>query len=177
MSDEVEGKEEASEEQSTKKPINVKSLLMLGGCAVLQLAIVLAAWYFVRMANEAPQQVTAAEPADEPDVIEVSVIPKSPDEKIRAINAKEGKLVYWGLKVFLQVRKDDVDHVKDKLIANENLVKQEIARLVADCEPFLLKEAGQPTLKRQIRFALNGILGKGTINQVLISECIPQTLD
>ena len=170
----------AEGEAAPKKKLNLKALLMVGGCLAAQAVIVLVVLFFAKAANEtAPQEAAAAEvPAAEPELVEISVTPNAASEKIRAINAKKGRLVYWGLKVFLQIRKADFEPVKEKLITNENFVKQEIARIVADCEPFLLEqEADHATLKRQIRFALNGVLGKGTINEVLISECIPATLD
>lgn len=169
----------AESEEKPKRKLNLKALLMVGGCLAAQAIIVLVVLFFARAANETPQVVEAAATVStDPEMVEISVTPKDPSEKVRAINAKKGRLVYWGLKVFLQIRKADFELVKEKLITNENYVKQEIARIVADCEPFLLEqEADHATLKRQIRFALNSVLGKGTINEVLVSECIPQNLE
>ena len=82
------------------------------------------------------------------------------------------------LKVHLQVPAGQEEFVEKRLSANENFVKQEITTIVGACDPVLLEqEADHATLKRQIRFALSKVVGKGTINDVLISECIPQTAD
>lgn len=87
-------------------------------------------------------------------------------------------MVCWMLKVYLQVPKDQANHVAEQLKVNQNFVRQEILTIVGSCPPAILEqEADHATLKRQIRYALNKVLGKGTVNAVLISECIPAPLD
>ena len=168
----------AENEDAAKKKLNLKSLLMIGGWVLAQGLIVLVVLWFAKSGNSTPAPAAAAEVAGQPEFVEVSVIPNDPDAKIKAINAKSGRLVYWMLKVHLQVPKPQLDYVTKRLEANENFVKQEISTIVSACDPVLLEqEADHATLKRQMRFALNKVLGKGTINDVLISECIPATLD
>ena len=167
--------EEPAADEKPKKKLNLKALLMVGGCLAAQAVIVMVVLYFAGAANKEPQHAAAAEPQAEEaqETVEICVTPNTPNEKIKAINSKKGSVHYWVLKVYLQVRTADFERVKTKLVANENLIKQEISRIVADCEPFLLEgEADHATLRRQIRFALAGVLGKGTVNDVLISECI-----
>ncbi len=171
--------ETTEEETKQKKKLNLKTILLIGGCAVAQALIVLVAlWVFKSATDTAPPQAEGAEQASGIEVEEVPVIPSEPEAKIKAVNAKSGRLVYWSLKIHLQVPKPQKDYVVKRLKQNENFIKQEITTIVAACDPVILEqEADHATLKRQIRFALNKIPGKGTVNEVLISECIPATLE
>jgi len=171
--------EKAAEGQEPKKKrFGLKTILLVGGWAVLQLAIIGGALWILKTAKEAPAKAEAAQSTEAAGNVEMSVIPSDADGKLKAVNAKSGRLVYWTLKVHLQVPEEQAEHVKKKLAANENFVKQEIATIISACDPVLLEqEADHATLKRQIRFALNKVVGNGAINEVLISECIPATMD
>jgi len=179
MAEEKDVGEQPSEEgEGTKKKINLKAIVMIAGCAVGQVVLILVVLWFAKSATNTPVPIQAAEMVGQPDMVEISITPKDPDAKIKAVNAKSGQIVYWVLKVHLQVPKAQADYVSDKLEANEHFVKQEITTIVSACDPVLLQqEADHATLKRQIRFALSKVLGKGTVNAVLISECIPAMLE
>ncbi len=57
-------------------------------------------------------------------------------------------------------------------------IVKEILRIVGESDPTLLEqEPDLATIKRQISFALSRLLGKGTVQQVLISECLKQNGD
>jgi flagellar basal body-associated protein FliL len=173
----------AEGEEKPKKKLNLKAIILVGGFLVFQVIVVLIVLMFVKSANDhgpetAEAATTATTEPSEPELMEMSLTPATPDQRIRAINSKGGTTVFWGLRIFLQIRKADEEHVKTKLTANENLVRQEVLRIVGESDPSLLEqEADLATIKRQISFALGRLLGKGTVQQVLISECLKQNGD
>jgi flagellar basal body-associated protein FliL len=175
----VEKKESAAapvaEEGGAKKSKLKKLILILGGFVVVQAMVVGVAVMVIKWAtNPAPVQAkTETVPVHE-EMVLVSVLPKENDGKIRAVNARSGQLVYWSIKVSVRVPSGQAKEITERLIANADLVKQEITTVVAACDPDILQqEADHATLKRQICFALNTILGKQMVSEVVIPECLP----
>ena len=180
MADGQQAETGAQETGGEKKKRNIKTILLVGAFVVLQVVLtVVIVWAFKGATGTGPQKVEAkGSVEDEQQFVLVAALPNDPSNKIVAVNAQRGQLVYWALKVSLRVPKGQEDDLKKRLIANEDLIKEKINTVVRACDPTILEqEADHATLKRQIRFALNGILGKGTIGQVVIPECIPQPVD
>jgi len=178
MAEEKDVEEQTAEGETGKKQINLKSILMIAGFAVGQIVIIFVAVWVVKSMTHTPAPIQAHEVVGQPDMVELALNPKDPEAKIKAVNAKSGQIVYWVLKIHLQVPKSQADYVAQRLESNQNFIKQEITTIVGACDPVLLQqEADHATLKRQIRFALSKVLGKGTVNAVLISECIPAMLE
>ena len=174
---EAEGQET---EGQKKKGLNIKTILLVGGLVVLQAVLtVVIVWALKGATGTGPQTAEAKQGAeDEPQFVLVPALPNDPTNKIVAVNAQRGQLVYWALKVTLRVPKGQEEGLKERLIANEDLIKEKINTVVRACDPVILEqEADHATLKRQIRFALTGILGKGAIGEIVIPECIPQKVD
>ena len=164
-----------AEEGGEKKSKLKKLILVLGGFVVVQALVVAVAVVVIKTATSAAPAAVKAEttPAHE-EMVLVSVLPKESDGKIRAVNARSGQLVYWSIKVSVRVPAAQAKEITDRLIANADLVKQEITTVVAACDPDILQqEADHATLKRQICFALNTILGKQMVSEVVIPECLP----
>lgn len=181
MAEEQRAREtEAEESQGEKKGLNVKTMVLVGIFVVLQAVLtVVIVWAFKGATGTGPQKAEANQAVeDEPQFVIVPALPNTPSNKIVAVNAQRGQLVYWALKVSLRVPVGQEEHLKERLIANEDLIKEKINTVIRACDPTILEqEADHATLKRQIRFALNSILGKGTISEVVIPECIPQKVD
>ena len=174
-----EPRSEETTAETPKKKFNFKTIAIIGGFAVLQAVVVVVILYVVRGAHSTPEAAaaTTAAPAEE-EVVTVPVLVSDPDAKIQAVNTRSGQLTYWTLKVSLRVPAAQQDYITERLKKNEDLVKQEITTVVAGSDPIILEqEADHATLKRKIRYALNGILGKGTINEIVIPECLPSRLD
>lgn len=176
MADEekVEGAE--GEGDAKKKP-NLKSLILIGSWVVVQIAVVAVVLIVARMGAQGPAPAQASQKNDDAPTVELPVNLASPDAKITAMNAKSGQVNYWQLRVYLRVPADQEKYVRERIESNQEYIKQEIITLVADADPVQLEtEADHATLKRQIRFALHKVLGKGIINDVIISECINQRM-
>jgi len=178
--EQVEKKESAApapvaEEGGEKKSKLKKLVLVLGGFVVVQALVVGVAVVVIKTATSPAPAVAKAETAPvHEEMVLVSVLPKESDGKIRAVNARSGQLVYWSIKVSVRVPSGQQKEITERLIANTDLVKQEITTVVAACDPDILQqEADHATLKRQICFALNTILGKQMVSEVVIPECLP----
>lgn len=175
--EEVRGTETAADDAAPKKKMNIKALMLIGGVVMTHVLVAALVVFVARgMSGSKPEKVDAAE-AVEPavvEMVEVSATGSNPIDKIRAINAKSGRVVIWLLKVHLRVPKSQKERVETQLAANANTVRQSISETVGESQPFLLeREANHATLKRQIRYKLNKILGKGVVEEVVISECMP----
>ena len=160
-----------------KKASGVRTIMLVGVFVVLQTAIVLVVLWALKSATDTgPQRAEARQAGDEtPQLVSVPALPGDPDNKIVAVNAQRGELVYWSLKVTLRVPKGQEEGLRASLIANEDLVREKINTVIRGSDPMILKrEADHATLKRQIRAALNSVLGKGAIGEVVIPQCIPE---
>ncbi|MBN2583255.1 MAG: hypothetical protein JXL80_09310 [Planctomycetes bacterium] len=184
MAEEKQAAEETPEgEGGGKKKFNLKTIILIGGFVALQAVLTVVIVWAVRGSSGAgPQTVQAAEEqkTDENDdeFVLVPALPNDEENKVVAVNAQRGRLVYWALKVTLRVPRGQDETLKERLIANEDLIRDKISTVVGKCDPVILEqEADHATLKRQIRFALNSVLGKGAISEVVIPQCIPQMVE
>ena len=68
------------------------------------------------------------------------------------------------------------DKVKDLISARDALIKDRIRTIIATLDPEKLgggSEPGLETLRRQVKYQLDQILGDGLIDDVLVPRCIP----
>lgn len=124
--------------------------------------------------------------------------------KIRAPNVKDGKLVLWQLEVAIRVaveahaepaadgksghgEKEEGAEKKEggeaqspcpelagKIKMNEKTITDRLTRIVRSAEPQYLQEDGLETIRRQVKFELDHVLGEDTkIVEILIPECTP----
>ncbi len=180
MAEKQEAETEGQETEDKKKGLNIKTIALVGGLIVLQAVMtVVIVWAFRGATGTGPQTAEAKQAGEEePEFVLVPVLPDDPTNKIVAVNAQRGQLVYWSLKVTLRVPKGQEKELRKRLIANQDLIKEKINTVVRAADPVILEqEADHATLKRKIRFGLIGILGKGTVGDIVIPECIPQKLD
>lgn len=181
----IEGAEDEQEEESgsgKSRKINVKAIAIIGGTVLMQALIVLLVAWVVKGVGEGapgPQDAAAAESVPDDEKMNIlSVTPSNPDARITATNGSLGDERYWSLKVCVRVPEQGADALTAKLLENEPLIRQEIQTVIRGSDAGILKrEADYATLKRQIRNALNKILGKGAIEEVVIPECIPSSMD
>jgi flagellar basal body-associated protein FliL len=70
--------------------------------------------------------------------------------------------------------------VKDKFKDNKALIEDRIRTIIAESDPEKLgggSEPGLETLRRQVKYQLDGIVGEGVIDEVLVPRCIPFRTD
>jgi flagellar basal body-associated protein FliL len=115
-----------------------------------------------------------AKPVDRGSLIEISVV------EFKAPNAQNGRRFIYDMIVFVTVKVDFEQKVKDKIKASDALIRDRMRTIVAQMDPDKLgggSEPGLETLRRQIKTQLEIIIGDGMIDEVLVPRCIPFRAD
>jgi flagellar basal body-associated protein FliL len=70
--------------------------------------------------------------------------------------------------------------VKDTISSRDALIKDRIRTIIAQSDPDKLgggSEPGLETLRRQVKYQLDEIIGDGMVDEVLVPRCIPFRTD
>jgi flagellar basal body-associated protein FliL len=98
----------------------------------------------------------------------------------KAQNKQTGRLILYDLSVFVVVKTESEQQVKDTIAARKALITDRIRTIIAQNDPEKLgggSEPGLETLRRQVKHQLDEIVGDGLIEEVLIPRCIPFRTD
>ena len=109
-----------------------------------------------------------------PEMVEVAV------DSFRAPNRLNGRTYLYDVEISVRVKSDVSDQVRRKLESSTALVRDRMNRIVAGMDPEKLNGAAEPgleTLRRQVKYQLDLIVGEGLIEEVLIPRCIPYRTD
>jgi len=103
-----------------------------------------------------------------------------PVVELRAPNKQSGRTFLYDISIFVVVRGSNVDKVTKTLKDREAGVRDRIRTIIAQSDPEKLgggSEPGLETLRRQVKYQLDEIVGEGMIEEVLIPRCIPFRTD
>lgn len=165
-----------------------KTPVMLGGVMLIEAAVLFAGFKFIGGGSPraaAGAELIAAEKglagglaaggkATSKDPVELPLV------DFRAPNKLSGRTFLYDVSVYLVVRQDDADRVKDILSSRDALIKDRIRTIIAESDPDKLgggSEPGLETLRRQIKYQMDEIVGDGMIEEVLIPRCTPFRTD
>ena len=98
----------------------------------------------------------------------------------KAPNKASGRTFLYDVAIYAVTRAEQEKHVKDTLKEREALIKDRIRTIIAQSDPEKLtggSEPGLETLRRQVKYQLDIILGEGVIEEVLVPKCIPFRTD
>jgi flagellar basal body-associated protein FliL len=116
---------------------------------------------------------SAASPAtkvDKKKAVEVQVL------DFRAPNKQSGRTFLYDVTIFAVTKAEHEKHVKDTIAGREALIKDRVRTIIAQSDPEKLgggSEPGLETLRRQVKYQLDEIVGEGIIDEVLVPRCIP----
>lgn len=172
-----------------------KTPVLLGAVMVLEAVVLFAG--FKMLGGGAPANAAGAElattegeegahdghggPADAPG--------KSSDKKksvellvldFKAPNKASGRTFLYDVAIYVVTKNEHETKVKDTLKVREALIKDRIRTIIAQSDPEKLtggSEPGLETLRRQVKYQLDMILGEGVIEEVLVPKCIPFRTD
>ncbi len=108
------------------------------------------------------------------DLVEVPV------DTFRAQNQKSGTTYLYDVEISVQVKADVKDKVAAKLAGSTALVRDRMTQIIRSVDPQKLNgsvEPGLETLRRQVKYQLDLIVGDGLIEEVLVPRCIPYRAD
>jgi flagellar basal body-associated protein FliL len=114
-----------------------------------------------------------AHPGAKPDKkkrVEVQVV------DFRAPNKQSGRTFLYDVTIFISIKGDAEEKTKAILTERAALIKDRIRTIIAQSDPEKLgggSEPGLETLRRQIKYQLDEIVGDGIIDEVLVPRCIP----
>ena len=117
-----------------------------------------------------------AKPAkkDKKKAVEIPVI------EARFPNKVSGRTLLFDLAMVVRVRGDKEDAAKGKIADNKALISDRVRTIIAQSDPEKLaggSEPGLETLRRQVKYQLDDVLGDGVVDEVLVPRCIPFRAD
>ncbi len=94
----------------------------------------------------------------------------------RAPNKQGGRMFLYDVTIIIQIRAEAEEKTKAILTDRAGLIKDRVRTIIAQSDPEKLgggSEPGLETLRRQIKYQLDEIVGEGIIDEVLVPRCIP----
>src|SRR3954468_18053798 len=98
----------------------------------------------------------------------------------KAQNKQTGRPFLYDVSVFVVVKSEFAEKVKDTIKSREALIKDRVRTIIAQNDPEKLgggSEPGLETLRRQVKHQLDEVIGDGLVEEVLIPRCIPFRTD
>jgi flagellar basal body-associated protein FliL len=112
-------------------------------------------------------------------IVEIPVL-GTKDAPFRALNRQNGRMFFYDVSIYVDVKAEHEDHVKDVIQDRGALIQDRVRTIIAQCDPDKLgggSEPGLETLRRQVKYQLDEIVGEGIIDEVLVPKCIPFRAD
>lgn len=94
----------------------------------------------------------------------------------RAPNKQGARMFLYDVTIVIQIRAESEEKTKAILTDRAGLIKDRVRTIIAQSDPEKLgggSEPGLETLRRQIKYQLDEIVGEGIIDEVLVPRCIP----
>jgi flagellar basal body-associated protein FliL len=166
-----------------------KMPVLLGGVMIIEAAVLFAGFKFI--GGGAPQHAEGAElaedghgdaahgegehgeggaPSDPKSTVEINIL------EFKALNKLSGRAFLYDVSIYARTKAEFQQRVTDTIKANEALIKDRIRTIIAQSDPEKLgggSEPGLETLRRQVKYQLDEIVGEGLIDEVLVPKCIP----
>jgi len=164
-----------------------KTPVLLGGAMLIEALVLIGGFKFI---SGGPKTAAAVELAAETSGEKgdgkggASVDSKAPVEiqlvDFRAPNKTSGRTFLYDVNIVVTTKTATGDKVKDLISSRDALIKDRVRTIIATLDPEKLgggSEPGLETLRRQVKYQLDQILGDGLIDDVLVPRCIPFRTD
>jgi flagellar basal body-associated protein FliL len=109
----------------------------------------------------------AAKRLDKKRKVELKVV------DFKASNKQSGRMYLYDVSIVISVHGVNEEKAKSTLADNDARVKDRIRTIVAQSPPEKLAEPGLETLRRQVKYQLDQILGDNIVDEVYVPRCIP----
>ena len=116
----------------------------------------------------------AGQSGDKKKSVEVAVV------DLRATNKVSGRTILFDVSIFVITSSDNAPKVKAMIGERGALIKDRVATIIRQSDPEKLgggSEPGLETLRRQVKYQLDEIVGEGLVEEVLVPRCIPFRAD
>ena len=98
----------------------------------------------------------------------------------RAPNKQSGRTFLYDVSIYVVAMADKEELVKKTFESRKALITDRVRTIIAQSDPEKLgggSEPGLETLRRQVKYQLDEIVGEGVIEEVLVPRCIPFRTD
>lgn len=176
-----------------------KTPVMLGGVMILEAVVLFAGFKF--LGGGAPQTAAGAEisaeeahgdeagegdhgdghggdgekkPGAKKKTLELKVL------DFRAPNKQSGRTFLYDVSIYVVTKSEFETQVTSTITDRTALITDRVRTIIAQSDPEKLgggSEPGLETLRRQVKYQLDEIVGEGMISEVLIPRCIPFRTD
>lgn len=112
--------------------------------------------------------------SDKRKTVEVQVV------EFKAPNKANGRTFLYDVSIYVVTKPDFEQRVRDTFKDKGALIQDRIRTIIAESDPEKLgggSEPGLETLRRQVKYQLDEIVGDGVIDEVLVPRCIPFRTD
>jgi flagellar basal body-associated protein FliL len=156
--------------------------MMLGAVMILEAVVLFGGFKFLGGgAKTAHADTSAEEPGeggeakagakgDKKKFAEVKVV------EMRAPNRRDGRTFQYDVSIYARTKGESKEKLEGAITDNAATIQDRIRTIIGQCDPEKLgggSEPGLETLRRQVKFQLDEILGEGLIEEVLIPRCMP----
>ena len=155
-------------EQRPKRKLPIMTLLIILGVVLLEGGTIVAFKVFSKPAPAAgsnPIEETTETPLK--DEAEISL---AEDFSVDNHVGGQTRKIVVTMDVSIKVKKTDEMNVKERVEANKAEILDSIRTLIAATQPDHLKEPDKQVIKREIKLAVEKIIGKDLIETVLIAD-------
>jgi flagellar basal body-associated protein FliL len=168
-----------------------KTPVILGGVMLLEAVVLFAGFKF--LGSGAPKTANGADLVQDSAKVEGSSATQPSNASagknqtvemnlvdFKALNKLSGHSFLYDVSIDVTVKPEFEDRVKNAIKDRDALIKDRVRTIIAELDPEKLGGASEPgleTLKRQVKFQLDQVLGDGLVDEVLVSRCIPIRTD
>ena len=96
--------------------------------------------------------------------------------EFRGTNKVSGRTLLFDVSIFAVAGGDKAEAVKTAIAERSALIKDRVRTIIAQSDPEKLSGGSEPgleTLRRQVKYQLDEIIGEGMVDDVLVPRCIP----
>lgn len=175
-----------------------KTPVMLGGVMILEAVVLFAGFKF--LGGGAPQTAAGAEMSSEESQDDEAADDhgggdhgdgekkSGPKKKtlelkvldFRAPNKQSGRTFLYDVSIYVVTKSEFEAQVTSTITDRTALITDRVRTIIAQSDPEKLgggSEPGLETLRRQVKYQLDEIVGEGMVSEVLIPRCIPFRTD
>ena len=149
-----------------------RKLLTLAIVGAIMLLEGVGIFVVVRMTRETPPS-EAGEMAENPDQLLDQMDAELALVECDAINRKSGQSIVVHLSISVRVAAGDQDHAATLIERRQDTLKDRVQMILRSADPQHLNEPNLDTLKRQVKFEVDKILGD---DKLVLEVLIPQIL-
>jgi flagellar basal body-associated protein FliL len=158
-----------------------KTPVLLGGVMLIEAVLLFGG--FKLFGGAKPQHASGAELAagegagkgdNKKKTVEINIL------DFKAPNKVSGRTFLYDVSLYVVTKAEFEQRVKSTIEDKKALIQDRFRTIIAQSDPEKLgggSEPGLETLRRQVKYQLDEILGEGLIDEVLVPRCIPFRAD